>query len=75
MLQFCVVIRAGIMQFISHLRSHFREQCWLRGGRLLARFVKADFPMDEIREQGKTLADIMMEVMGYDEQRYKALFE
>ena len=37
--------------------------------------IKADFPMDEIREQGKTLADIMMEVTGYDAHRYKALFE
>ncbi|NLC44837.1 MAG: ABC transporter ATP-binding protein [Clostridiales bacterium] len=37
--------------------------------------IKADLRMDEIREQGKTLADIMIEVMGYDEQRYKALFE
>lgn len=37
--------------------------------------VKADFSMDEIREQGKTLADIMMEVTGYDKHRYKALFE
>jgi ABC-2 type transport system ATP-binding protein len=37
--------------------------------------IKADFQMDEIREQGKTLADIIMEVMGYDDQRYKALFE
>ena len=37
--------------------------------------VKADFYMDEIREQGKSLADIMMEVTGYDENRYRTLFE
>jgi ABC-2 type transport system ATP-binding protein len=36
--------------------------------------VKADFYMDEIKEQGKSLADIMMEVTGYDESRYKSLF-
>jgi ABC-2 type transport system ATP-binding protein len=37
--------------------------------------VKADFCMDEIKEQGKSLSDIMMEVTGYDENRYKSLFE
>jgi ABC-2 type transport system ATP-binding protein len=37
--------------------------------------IKADFYMDEIKEQGKSLPEIMMEVTGYDENRYKILFE
>jgi ABC-2 type transport system ATP-binding protein len=37
--------------------------------------IKADFYVDDIRSQGKTLADIMMEITGYDENRYKQVFE
>ena len=39
------------MQFISHLRPHYREQCWLRGRRLLASFVK----VRKIDDMGKVL--------------------
>ncbi|HHY83424.1 MAG TPA: ABC transporter ATP-binding protein [Clostridiales bacterium] len=37
--------------------------------------IKADLYMDELREQGKTLNDVMKEITGYDEKRYKTLFD
>ncbi|HHU77359.1 MAG: ABC transporter ATP-binding protein [Caldicoprobacterales bacterium] len=37
--------------------------------------IKLDIYMDELREQGKNLTEVMMEITGYDEKRYKALFD
>jgi len=37
--------------------------------------IKADFYMEDLKEQGKTLSDTMMELTGYDANRYKMLFE
>jgi len=36
--------------------------------------IKADFYIDDIREKGKTLAEVMAEVVEYEENRYKKLF-
>ncbi|TCT13116.1 ABC-2 type transport system ATP-binding protein [Natranaerovirga pectinivora] len=37
--------------------------------------IKADFYLDDIREEGKSLPEKMMEILGYDENRYKRVFE
>jgi len=37
--------------------------------------IAADFYLDDIKSQGRTLADIMMEVTGYDKDRYRQVFE
>mgnify|MGYP000853966322 CR=1 FL=1 len=37
--------------------------------------IKADIYIDDMRSQGKTLADVMMEVADYDENKYKNLFK
>lgn len=33
--------------------------------------IKADFYIDEMREQGKSISDVMSEVIGYKENKYK----
>lgn len=37
--------------------------------------VKADFYIDDIREEGRTLADVMAEITGYEKNQYKEIFE
>lgn len=36
--------------------------------------VKADFYIDELKEQGRSLSNVSVEITGYDENRYKVLF-
>ena len=55
---------------LDEIENFIDRAIFLRYGR-----IKADFYLDDIREQGKTLADIMVEVTGYEENRYKTLFE
>lgn len=37
--------------------------------------IKADFYIDELKEQGCSLSEVMMDITGYDENRYKVLFQ
>ncbi|GIP32660.1 ATP-binding cassette domain-containing protein [Paenibacillus sp. J2TS4] len=37
--------------------------------------VKADLYIDDLREQGRSLADVMAEISGYEENKYKEIFE
>jgi ABC-2 type transport system ATP-binding protein len=37
--------------------------------------IKADFYMDDLRQEGKNLADVMSEISGYNEDRLKQIFK
>jgi len=37
--------------------------------------IKADFYMDDMKETGKSLKEVLMETTGYDEEWYKKLFD
>lgn len=55
---------------IDEIENFIDRAVILRYGR-----IKADFYIDEMREKGKTLADVMLEVAKYDENKYKDLFK
>lgn len=55
---------------IDEIENFIDRAVILRYGR-----IKADFYIDDMRSQGKTLADVMLEVANYDEYKYKDLFK
>jgi ABC-2 type transport system ATP-binding protein len=54
---------------VDEIENFLDRAVILRYGR-----IKADFYIDDIRNEGKTLAEVMVEVTGYEENKYKKLF-
>lgn len=55
---------------INEIENFIDRAIILRYGR-----IKADFYIDDIRNEGKDLAPVMMAISGYKEDKYKKIFE
>ena len=55
---------------ISEIENFIDRAIILRYGR-----IKADFYMDDLKNEGKTLQTVMMEIAEYKEDKFRKLFE